>query len=69
MTTQELIRKLRRGARLKSTEGPDYRAWVETRGREEPVRRDVAERACREIEDELVFGEPAGVRHKKFTEK
>lgn len=64
MNYQEtIVNDLKNGARLQCTEGGNYKCWiVYPDGKTRNVRRDSAERVCRDYDRYLIFGEWAGIR-------
>lgn len=55
---KHIIELLKSGAQLHCTEGVNYKCWVIlSDGTEVNVRRDSAEKICREYQDKLVFGD------------
>lgn len=65
MTNYQLmiLEALQVGARLKSTEGENYKCWlIYPNGERKNVRRDSAEKVCEENGQYLVFGEYEGIR-------
>lgn len=64
----KIIEALKKGAKLQSTEGANYKAWlVYPDGQKEYVRRDSANKVCSDFESELIFGELSGIRYYKKT--
>ena len=65
-----ILEALQIGARLKSTEGKNYKAWlVYPNGEKRNIRRDSAEIVCRNNEQYLVFGELEGIRWRENKPK
>ncbi len=63
---QMIILALQNGAKLQSSEGTNYKCWLNyPNGERKNVRRDSAEKVCDEYQDSLVFGEMDGIRWKK----
>jgi hypothetical protein len=61
----EIITALKNGARLQSTEGSNYRAWlIFSDGTTKRVRRDSAEKVCMDYSHKLIFGEWGGIRYR-----
>ena len=59
----KIVEALKNGAKLQSTEGANYKAWlVYPNGKKENVRRDSANKVCSDFESKLVFGEWSGIR-------
>ena len=64
-----ILEALQIGARLKSTEGENYKCWlVYPNGEIKKVRRDSAEKVCNENEQYLVFGEWQGIRWRNLSQ-
>lgn len=64
-----ILEALQIGARLKSTEGKNYKCWlIYPNGERKNVRRDSAEAVCRDNEDYLIFGELEGIRWREYRE-
>lgn len=58
----QILKDLENGAKLRCTEGNNYKVWlVYPDGAERKVRRDSAERVCVENESLLIFGRPDGI--------
>lgn len=58
-----IFEALQSGAKLKSTEGKNYKCWlVYPNGEKKTIRRDSAEKVCTENSSRLVFGEAQGIR-------
>ena len=59
----KIVEALKKGAKLKCTEGKNYKTWlVHPNGSKESVRRDSANKVCSDFESKLVFGEWSGIR-------
>jgi hypothetical protein len=55
---KHIIELLKQGAQLHCTEGANYKCWlVLADGTRVNLRRDSAEKICREYQDKLVFGD------------
>jgi hypothetical protein len=59
----KIVEALKNGAKLKCTEGTNYKTWlVYPNGKIENIRRDSANKVCSAFAPKLVFGEWSGIR-------
>jgi len=67
---QTILLEMEMGAKLQSTEGTNYKTWLEfPDGSIRPIPTKTAEKFCDTFEEDLVFGESEGIRLRASSPK